>query len=153
MDTALHDRNYGKGLAAGLVATLVLSALMVAKAAMGFMPQLDVIGMLSGMMGTSPAMGWVAHFVIGTVVWGLLFTAFFGAAPDGLWWRGIVVGIGAWLLMMVVVMPMAGAGFFGMGLGMMAPVMTLMLHVIFGGVLGGTYGALRGHSRHPVPAH
>lgn len=46
--------------------------------------------------------------------------------------------------MMVVVMPMAGAGLFGMKLGMAAPVMTLVLHMIFGGVLGGVYAALAG---------
>jgi len=44
--------------------------------------------------------------------------------------------------MMVIAMPMSGAGLFGMNLGMMAPVMTLMLHLIWGAVLGGSYGAL-----------
>jgi len=40
------------------------------------------------------------------------------------------------------VMPMAGAGMFGLKLGMMAPVMTMMLHAIFGAVLGGVYKKL-----------
>lgn len=44
--------------------------------------------------------------------------------------------------MMVAIMPMAGAGMFGMALGMMAPVMTLMLHLIYGAVLGHTYNRL-----------
>jgi hypothetical protein len=35
-----------------------------------------------------------------------------------------------------MVMPMAGAWLFGMAMGLMAPVMTLVLHVIFGAVLG-----------------
>jgi len=48
----------------------------------------------------------------------------------------------AWLMMMIVVMPMAGAGMFGLGLGMMAPVATLVLHVLFGQVLGRVYGLL-----------
>ena len=43
-------------------------------------------------------------------------------------------------MMMIVIMPMAGAGLFGMNMGVMAPVMTLMLHVIFGAVLGLVYG-------------
>jgi len=42
--------------------------------------------------------------------------------------------------MMVVLMPMAGAGLFGMSMGVMAPVMTLVLHLIFGAVLGWVYG-------------
>ena len=36
-------------------------------------------------------------------------------------------------------MPMAGVGFFGSHLGIMAPVMTLMLHIVFGFVLGTVY--------------
>ena len=35
-----------------------------------------------------------------------------------------------------------GAGFFGLKMGMMAPFMTLMLHVIYGAVLGYVYGKL-----------
>jgi len=41
--------------------------------------------------------------------------------------------------MMVAMMPMAGAGFFGMQLGMMAPVMTLVMPLVYGAVLGGVY--------------
>ena len=59
------------------------------------------------------------------------------------WLKGVIFGVGAWLLMMIAVMPMAGAGLFGANLGMMAPVMTLVLHIIFGAVLGGVYGAER----------
>jgi len=44
--------------------------------------------------------------------------------------------------MMVAMMPMAGAGFFGMQLGMMTPVMTLVMHLVFGAVLGGVYAML-----------
>lgn len=40
----------------------------------------------------------------------------------------------------VMVMPMAGAGMFGMTLGMMAPVMTWGLHLVFSAVMGMTYG-------------
>jgi len=56
--------------------------------------------------------------------------------------KGMVFGVLAWGLMMVMVMPMAGAGFFGLSLGMMAPVMTLMLHLVYGAVLGSVYGKL-----------
>jgi len=40
-----------------------------------------------------------------------------------------------------MVMPMAGAGLFGMAMGIMAPMMTLVLHVIFGAVLGAVFQA------------
>ena len=46
--------------------------------------------------------------------------------------------------MMIVMMPMAGAGPFGLDLSMMTPVAALVLHVVFGLVLGGIYGLLGG---------
>ena len=60
-----------------------------------------------------------------------------------LWLKGVIFGVGAWLLMMLAVMLIAGAGMFGMNLGMVAAVMTIMLHVIYGAVLGGVFAALQ----------
>ena len=132
--------NIAKGILGGLVGTAVLSALMLMKGAMGVMPQLDMIHMLAGMMGVSAAIAWVVHFMIGGV-WGLLFALGYRAIPGrSSVVKGMLFGDGAWLLMMVMVMPMAGAGFFGMTMGVMAPIMTLVLHIIFGAVMGLVYG-------------
>lgn len=69
--------------------------------------------MLANMMGTGLAMGWIAHFMIGTVVWGIAYAMLYRALPsDTPWLKGVIFGIGAWLMMMIAVMPMAGAGFF-----------------------------------------
>lgn len=124
---------------AGLVATIVLSALMLMKTRTGMMPELNPIKMTSDMLSAStPIVGWTMHFLIGTVLWGTLFAWLDPNLPDASHWlKGIWFGIGAWLLMMIVMMPMAGAGFFGANLGMMASVMTLVMHVIYGVVLGG----------------
>ena len=62
-----------KGLVAGLVATIVLSMLMIAKGMMGLMPELDMIAMLSSMMSAPPIVGWIAHLMIGAAIWGGLF--------------------------------------------------------------------------------
>ena len=133
--------NIAKGIIAGLVATVVLSLMMFAKGAMGLMPALDPIGMIAGMMGVSTAIAWGVHFMIGAVIWGGAFALLEQRLPGGDFWvKGVVFGVGAWLIMMVAMMPMAGAGFFGMQLGMMAPVMTLVMHLVFGAVLGGVYG-------------
>ncbi len=146
--------NIGKGVIAGFVATVVLSIVMLMKSAMGLMPKLDIISMLSGMMGSGPAMGWIAHFMIGSVFLGALFALFGPNLPGGsLWLKGVIFGVGAWLVMMVVVMPMAGAGVFGMNLGIAAPVMTFMLHVIYGAVLGGVYAALQNREHGHQYAH
>ncbi len=144
----------GKGIFAGFVATLVLSALMVMKGMMGLMPDLNAIKMLTamahGFMGTPavPLVGWLLHFMIGTLAWGILFALLFKRIPgSSSTAKGLAFGTAAWLLMMVMVMPMAGAGFFGLHLGIGAPVATLMLHWIFGAVLGAVYGKLLGHRR------
>lgn len=132
----------GAGLVAGFVATVVLSAMMMAKAKMGVMPELDVIHMLAAMMGAGAAIGWLAHFMIGTLAWGGGFALINRHLPgSGALQKGIAFGIAAWLGMMLMVMPMAGAGLFGLGFGIAAPVMTLMLHVVFGAVLGLVYSA------------
>ena len=130
------------GAVAGFVATVVLSVMMVAKGMMGIMPELDVIAMLSAMMGAPAVMGWMGHFMIGTLAWGIGFAVLFDRIPgSSAIAKGVVFGIAAWLGMMVMVMPMAGAGLFGMAMGIMAPMMTLVLHVIFGAVLGAVFQA------------
>ncbi|MDT8449508.1 MAG: hypothetical protein RQ847_04975 [Wenzhouxiangellaceae bacterium] len=137
--------NNVRGIIAGLVATIVLSILMIVKGMMGVMPELNVVAMLAGQMGGSAMMGWVAHFVIGAVIYGLAFANLAGTLPGGSNpVKGIVLGIIGWLIMMILLMPMMGAGFFAMNMGMMATVATLVLHIIFGWVLGFTYDKLGG---------
>ncbi|WP_104018407.1 DUF6789 family protein [Roseovarius nitratireducens] len=143
--------NIAKGMLAGLAATVALSLMMLMKGAMGLMPALDPISMIAMMMGVSTAIAWGVHFMIGTVVWGGAFALLESYLPGGeLWLKGVVFGIGAWLIMMVAMMPMAGAGFFGMQLGMMAPIMTLVMHIAFGAVLGGVYAMLLHRGSAPV---
>ena len=136
----------GRSIVAGFVATVVLSAMMLMKQFMAVMPELDPIGMIASMAGaSSPAIGWIGHFVIGSVFWGIGFAILSPYLPGPYFLRGMIFAAGASLMMMIVMMPMAGAGLFGTGLGMMTPVATLMLHIVFGVVLGGVYGLLGGH--------
>ena len=136
-------RNIPKGLMAGLVATIVLTVLMVIKSMMGLMPELDLPKMIAGMMGAPdmPIIGWAVHFMIGLVLYGvaiaLLDARLPGRSHVG---HGVMLGLVGWLIMMIMLMPMAGAGLFGMKLGIMAPMMTLVLHLIFGATLGWIYG-------------
>jgi hypothetical protein len=131
----------GRGVTAGLAATIVLSAIMLLKQAMGFMPELDPIAMITSMMGGgSLAIGWIGHFAIGAMLWGTGFAVVSPYLPGPQALRGVLFASAAWLMMMIVVMPMAEAGMFGLRLGMGVPVATLMPHVVFGMVLGAVYG-------------
>lgn len=151
-------RDIPKGMLAGLVATIVLSALMVVKGMMGLMPQLDLPKMIGGMMGSpdAPLVGWIVHVAIGIVVYGVAIAVLDSKLPgDSHTGHGMMLAVIGWLIMMVVLMPMAGAGLFGMNMGIMAPVMALVLHLIFGAVLGWVYGrsrATRGESMSRAPA-
>lgn len=140
---------YARSMIAAFVATVALSLLMLLKGMMGLMPAMNPIDMLAGMaharmgMPASSAIGWMAHFVIGTVVWGVLFALLYRALPGATALaKGLSFSVLAWLLMMIMPMPMAGMGLFGMKLGMMAPAMTLMMHLVWGAVLGYVYGKL-----------
>ena len=146
-----NGANMFKGIGSGFVATLVLSAIMLVKQAMGVMPELNSVQMITQMSGAqSPIIGWLMHFFIGTILWGVLYVSVNPFLPGPHWFRGAAFATGAWLLMMILMMPMAGAGFFGLHMGMMAPIATLVLHWIYGAVLGAVYGAWA-HPEHAQP--
>lgn len=151
-------RRYTRGLAAGLIATAVLSAIMLAKSAAGMMPAMDVIAMLAGIakdlvaVPQMPLIGWLLHVTIGALAWSLLFVLLEPWLPGGrhTWIKGASFSLLAWAAMMLVFMPLAGASIFGLGIGPAAPLATLVLHLIYGAVLGLAYRALAGERR-PVP--
>jgi hypothetical protein len=132
-----------RGMVAGFVATLVLGALLLLKDTLGLWPQLNIITLLSTLGGISTPAAWMDHFIVGTVVWGLLFSLFDAVGLNlPHWLRGVIFGVFAWLMMMLLFMPAAGAGLFGNKIGIVAPVVMLAMHLIYGAVLGATYGLL-----------
>jgi hypothetical protein len=76
-------------------------------------------------------------------MWGIIYAWLDPSLPGSHWIRGIIFATGAWLIMMIVMTPMAGAGFFGIKIGLMAPIATLVMHWIYGAVLGAVYGAMQ----------
>ena len=104
------------GLIAGFIATVVLSILMVAKSSMGLMPQLNpiedivqVAHLLTGMTLPLP-FGWIGHFLLGTVVWGIIYAALQASLPGAPIVKGLIFGALAWLAMMIIFTPLAGHG-------------------------------------------
>jgi hypothetical protein len=135
--------NSMKGMVAGLVATLVLSGLLLVKSSMELVPELNIIRLLVNLGSITAVQAWMDHFIVGVVVWGLLFGVYDSLATrPAHWLKGIIFGVFAWLMMMVVFMPLAKAGIFGFRLGPMAAAVTLAYHLVYGAVLGTTYGLL-----------
>jgi uncharacterized membrane protein YagU involved in acid resistance len=110
---------------------------------MDLAPHLNLIRLLTQLGSIGTVAAWMDHFIVGTVVWGLLFGAFDAVYEKGTYWlKGIVFGVFAWLMMMLLFMPLAKGGFFGAKIGIEAPLVTLMYHMVYGVVLGTTYGLL-----------
>lgn len=138
-------------MGAGLVATFVLSMLMLTKAAV---PQLDTITMLDGVLRATlaelgqrfppaPLGGWLWHFVIGTIWWGGLYAIMEPVLPGSqVWIKGLAFGVIATLLVSLMVMPLAGAGYFGMRLSIVQPLVSLLQHLVYGVVLAKVYARL-----------
>src|SRR5215204_1976975 len=132
-----------KGVIAGFIATLVLSALMILNSAIGLMPQIDFVRLLTTLGTLTTASSWMDQFIVGVVVWGLLFAAIDATTTrSAFWMKGMIFGVFAWLMMMVTFMPLAGAGFFGARIGITAVLGLLFLHLVYGVVLGVIYGLL-----------
>jgi uncharacterized membrane protein YagU involved in acid resistance len=103
-------------------------------------------------MGGSLFLGWMAHFVIGTVLAILYATLFATRLPGPGFVRGALYGLVPWIVAQLVVMPMMGAGLFGGSFG--TGFGSLVGHLVYGAVLGGIYGtnAAQAATR-PIHAH
>jgi hypothetical protein len=132
-----------RGIVAGFIATLALSIL------------LDPIVFLTGTAWTAASgFGWPLHVLIGPVVWGAAFALVHDHMSGPSWLRGVVFATGVWLLVMVGV-PAIGpdrAGFLGIGLNAATLAAALIMHALYGAVLGMVLGALATRDATSPPA-
>lgn len=81
------------------------------------------------------------HFAAG-IGWAILYALFAEPKLSGPGWRrGIVFSLVPWVASIVVFFPLAGAGFLGrdLGAGPLPVIGNLILHLVYGAVLGETY--------------
>lgn len=132
-----------RAIAAGLIATASMTALLLIEPAVG-LPEIAIGQLLStslsitATLSIGPAMGWVIHFLVGAG-WAVLYAAV--ALPrlrGSPLVRGLCFGFLVFLLAQVVFMPMVSAGFFSRGDPRMLAG-SLFGHLVYGGVLGWTY--------------
>jgi hypothetical protein len=129
-DISIIDR-VGNGIVAGFIATLALSALH------------ETVSLLTAALGLrTPTTGWLFHFFVGTFLWGALFGFLHDYLFGPSWVRGITFAAAASFVVMVAVMPLTGAGFFCIKLGIFAPILVTLFHLIYGAMLGAVYGKL-----------
>lgn len=129
-----------KGGIAGFAGALVLAALFLMFQASGFFVQFDFVTLIDRLGSIGRTASWVDHFIVGALLWGPLFAGFDATtAPRPRWQKGIAFSLLAWLAMMLIFMPVVGVGFFGLKLSFSMPVGMLVLHLIFGLVLGSVF--------------
>ena len=136
----------------GIVATAVMTIMMMIAPYMG-LPKMDIAGMLSGMTHTPRIVGWLMHFMIGTI-FAFVYTKYFNAwlhKIDSNFLRGITYGFVVFIfaqIMMAIIMkimpppdmPMpANQNMMLMMLG------SLIGHLVFGGTLGLFYDKVGVH--------
>lgn len=123
---------------AGLCATVVLTALLVwiAPAVLGH-PAEDVVA-VSRLLGLGTGLGPLVHFLLGILIFPLVFSLLVGRVVPGPYAvRGLVWGFVLWLLAELIVLPAAGAGRFHAATGGSSAVLwSLAGHLAYGLVLG-----------------
>jgi hypothetical protein len=138
-----------RGILAGVLATCVLSLLMVS---WWLPPKFETVTLLIGIaravlegggFPTPPFAGWLWFFVIGGVWWGTWFAIIAPIIPGrAFWMKGAVFGGVTGLLVIWTIMPLAAGGALGMKLSLWQPLVTVSEHLVYGLSLGVIYGWL-----------
>jgi hypothetical protein len=136
--------NVGRTIAGGFVGTLVMTLMMRFVAPMMGV-QMNIAASLAKMMHASVAIGLLAHFMLGTIVFALAYSYFvYRILPGAPVVRGIEWGVILWFLMELFVMPMLGMGIFNSVMGGAKTVMAaLIAHVVYGALLGWIAGSAK----------
>lgn len=144
--------DYGRAVVAGIAGTVVMTVVGAWIAPMMGMPPMNPAEMLAGAMGGLLVLGWIAHFMIGTVL-ALIYAAVAPALPGPPAARGALYAIAPFLVAQIVVMPMMGMPLFS-GSVVMA-MGSLVGHLIYGAVVGAVYGQVpvqvAAQRRQPAP--
>lgn len=138
--------NTTRAVAAGVIATASMTALLLIEPAVG-LPEIAIGQLLSSslsfttaVLSAGPALGWLLHFLVG-IAWALLYAGLvLGRLSGTPLVRGMVYGGLVFLLAQSILMPLVGAGFFSRG-DVPTLVGGLLGHLVYGGVLGWVYGA------------
>ena len=128
-----------RGFLYGLLGTLGMTIIMLLGTAMKLspMPAPIPVALAHKVMGNLPKpvlmiSGMLAHFVYG----GLAGAVFVKLAKSKNVWYGFAWGVILWLGMQLIFLPFLGWGVFGSSITPKIAVATLVLHLIYGGILG-----------------
>lgn len=149
-----------KSIAAGLCGSAAHTGLMALKSwariLPGFEPYSDLQALLTSLVGSSvhPVIPWVLSYFNGSVVLGFLFGQSYSRLPGRTpLIKGIVFGVGIWVVMGVTFFPVIGQGLFAMGagLGLKPTFFSLLMVLTYSITLSAAYSVFRSPTRTSVP--
>lgn len=129
--------NVGRTIIGGFAGTLAMTLLMYVGAPMMGLPKMDIAALLGQVLGGwTPGM--IMHLANGVVIFPLIYAyLLFSRLPGGPPAKGIAWGMILWLMAQLIVMPMMGAGIFGLKMGgIIAVFASLAGHLVYGVILG-----------------
>lgn len=137
----IHD--LGKGVLAGLAATVPVAILILIQGAVGLLPQVDFIALLTNLTGFGwGGTGWVFLFLAGGLL-GIGFSALdahvghvTGAGEIA---HGGLFAVLLWAALMLVILPIYGGDVFGVAFA----VAVLVGILTYGIVMGAVYAAMK----------
>lgn len=129
--------NWSKAVLAGLVGTAVMTAIGVWVAPIMGIPRMNPAEMLAQPMGGSLALGWLGHFMVGTIL-AIIYAAVASRLPGPAWARGALYGVAPFFVAQIVVMPMMGMPLFSGSVVLATG--SLLGHLVYGAVVGAVYG-------------
>jgi hypothetical protein len=137
------ESTIGKGIIAGFVATFVLSVL------------LDPIALFApAFLLASQPVGWILHFFVGTVIWGIGFSVLHDYLHGPAWQRGLVFALGAWIVVISGAAVLSLVNVLSVDFNATMIVATLIVHVLYGVAIGLVYGWLiEGAPEQPHESH
>lgn len=131
----------GYGLVGGIVGVIVIAILITIME-----PKMDAVPpaiMAEHMFGDPDKKGMVMFPVF--AIWGLIFGAVVSLAGlEGSFLTGAAFALLPWLVLGLVMLPKAGAGVFGTKVSKKIPVVSLIMHLIWGAIAGTVFSLLTG---------
>jgi hypothetical protein len=136
----MEPGRFWQGFGAGIVATVAMSIVMIAGVLTGIspMPQPIPLALIHSVVGGDLpqaailVLGAGAHLLYGGIFGGVLAMLAYPVTVA----KGVLLGFVLWLVLQVFWLPFLGWGMFGAAITPMIAEATLVLHVIYGAIVG-----------------
>jgi len=134
----MRERSMTRAMAAGFIATLVMTLLGIAAVKFG-VPTFNWADTLRAWFGGGAMAGYALFFIFGIALAMIYVAVFHDRLPGYSWRRGMFFAAILWVLTGLAISPYVGLGFF---MGSVAMAMaTLALYMLYGAILGWIYDA------------